>query len=227
MSLSDKVKRQLYFESGGYCMNPTCNRELYPYFSDNKRVNISDLAHIIGQSVNGPRGESDYTLKERDNADNILLLCKLCHKGIDDNPEEFPVSMLLEWKNNHIKAIRSCFIEPVYSNRSEARIIIARLIAQNKHIFNTYGPFSEHALNPMTNINKIWDRKCVDTLIPNNKKIIRLLDKNIGLLTEHEVSIFERFREHTIEFEYNKVSGIKNPFAPTYPDGFDDILKEV
>ncbi|MGC4019222.1 MAG: hypothetical protein QM793_08390 [Muricomes sp.] len=226
MALSDIVKRQLYFESGGYCMNPTCNNEIYPYFDGKIRVNISDLAYIIGQSENGPRGDSLLTLEERDSADNILLLCKICHKGIDDNPENYPNDLLHEWKDNHKEIIKNCFKVPLYTNRIEARKIIIRIIIQNKYIFDTYGPFSEQMKNPMADMNYIWNKKCVEIIIPNNKKIIRLLDKNVDLLKEDEIILLERFREHSIEFEFNKISGSKNPYAPTYPEDFDKILME-
>lgn len=225
MALDDKVKRQLYFESGGYCMNPSCNRELYVYYEGENRVNISDLAHIIGQSMQGPRGESELNIEERDSADNILLLCKNCHKMIDTNINGYPVELLHDWKTNHLNRIRDCFITPVFKNRKEARSAINRMIVQNKVIFEQYGPYSLN-YNPLSDVVYEWNRKCVEILIPNNKKIINILDRNNKLLNDEEYLLLEKFREHSIEFEYNKISGNKNPHAPTYPKGFDDILKE-
>lgn len=226
MALSDPLKRQLYFESGGYCMNPECTRDLLPYFMERKRVNIADLAHIIGQSENGPRGESTLTLEERDSANNIVLLCKICHKAIDTNPDEFSVEELHKWKKEHIEKIKALFSVPNYKTRNDARKAILQLMQYNKEVFDNYGPFSKHMNNPMTNAAEIWEKKCVEFVIPNNRAIVRILDKNLDLLNEDELKLLEKFRHHIDEFEYNKVSGKKNPLAPAYPTEFNDILKE-
>lgn len=74
MSINSKVQKLLYFSSGGFCQNPRCNKELYKFFESGKITNIEELAHIIGQSKKGPRGNNELDLLMRDEFDNIILI---------------------------------------------------------------------------------------------------------------------------------------------------------
>ena len=44
---------------------------------------IGELAHNVGWGKGSPRGESDLSPEERAAADNLILLCRNCHKPID------------------------------------------------------------------------------------------------------------------------------------------------
>jgi hypothetical protein len=54
MSIEAKTKRLLLARSGGFCGNPNCNADLYPLFESREITNVEELAHIIGQSEDGP-----------------------------------------------------------------------------------------------------------------------------------------------------------------------------
>jgi hypothetical protein len=82
MAISEKVKRLLLSRSGGYCGNPECHLDLFPFFEDKKITNFEELAHIIGQKIEGPRGNNLLPLEDRDEFDNIILLCPICHTKI-------------------------------------------------------------------------------------------------------------------------------------------------
>ena len=94
MEISKSVKKALYMESAGYCENPNYNCSLLPLFESGKISNIVEIAHVIGQKIDGPRGISELKLSERDLLDNILTLCPTCHTLIDKNEEEYPVELL-------------------------------------------------------------------------------------------------------------------------------------
>ena len=105
MSISNKVQRKLLAASGGFCGNPSCHRYLFDFFETGEITNIEELAHIIGQKKEGPRGENELSLSERDEFDNIILLCPTCHTIIDKNPQLYPIPDLLKlilncWENN-------------------------------------------------------------------------------------------------------------------------------
>lgn len=89
------VKR-LYGLSGNVCANPNCRK---PLITENNH--IGEIAHICAASPDGPRYDPNMTDDERRSIDNLLLLCESCNKLVDNNAEEYPVSELKKWKNNH------------------------------------------------------------------------------------------------------------------------------
>ena len=62
-------------------------------------------------------------------------------------------------------------------------------------------------------------------LIPNNRKIEAAVTQNIDLLNEEEFRLFTQFKLHREGFEYNKLSGDVNATVPTFPVGFENIMK--
>ena len=48
--------------------------EQFDFFETGEVKNIEELAHIIGQKENGPRGDDELPLTERDEFENIILL---------------------------------------------------------------------------------------------------------------------------------------------------------
>lgn len=47
---------------------------------------LGEMAHIVAESPDGPRGQSPLTPTERNNYENLLLLCNVHHQLIDDQP---------------------------------------------------------------------------------------------------------------------------------------------
>jgi len=226
MSISSITKRLLLARSGGYCQNPECNSDLYPHFEDGTITNVEELAHIIAQKEDGPRGENAKPLSNRDEYDNIILLCPTCHSKIDKNPDKYSVETLHKWKGEHEEKIKSNFHVPVYNKRSDLRPVILKILAENNSIFNQYGPQSEFAMNStQSEASKMWGTKSIETLIPNNRKIFELLNKNYALLHENEYKIVADFKIHKEGFEYNKLSGDKNSAVPLFPKEINEILK--
>ncbi len=226
MSISSKTKKLLLARSGGFCQNPECNRDLFHYFNDGTISNIEELAHIIAKKESGPRGNETLPLEQRDEYDNIILLCPDCHTIIDKNPEKYPIEVLKKWKIEHENKIKSNFHVPKYKKRSELSVEIEKLLAENLEIFQQYGPHSEFAKSSnQFDAAKMWRKRSIETIIPNNRKIYELLDKNYDLLNDKERKIFYKFKEHKEGFEYNMLSGDKNSTVPLFPKEIYEILK--
>ena len=92
--------RRLDTLSGNECASPECSRSLIA--RDNESI-ISKICHIEAASENGPRYNPNMTDDERRHFNNLILLCDECHTIIDnkENEENYPVSILREWKSNH------------------------------------------------------------------------------------------------------------------------------
>lgn len=224
MSIEAKTKRLLLARSGGFCGNPNCNADLYPLFENREITNIEELAHIIGQSTDGPRGENDLPLEERDDYENIILLCPNCHRKVDKFSHLYSDETVRNWKQTHEERIVALFNIPKFETRDLARKAIAKIQLSNKMVFDTYGPFSKKAEENYLETEKIWEQKSIKTIIPNNNKIYAILERNYELLTEDEKSLFEVWKLHKESFEFNKLSGDKTSALVIYPTAFNTIL---
>lgn len=102
MGISLKTHKLLWGRSGNRCAFPNCGRVLAETVTKTYDLSvIGDVAHIIGREVAAPRGNSTLPIAQRDEYDNLLLLCKIHHKIIDDQPGEYTVEKLKEMKNLH------------------------------------------------------------------------------------------------------------------------------
>ena len=226
MAISESVKKALYMESAGRCENPNCNCSLLPLFESGKVSNIVELAHIIGQKVDGPRGISDLELPERDLLDNILTLCPTCHTLIDKNENEYPVELLYSWKKQHKLKIEREFEVPKCENKEALKKKVMPLFLENQYIFENYGPFSEKAFLPGMEAVNLWNSKVFEKILPNNRKLVKYFKNNENLFLQKEMKIIYKFYNHCEEFEYNKVSGDKNSLAVQFPKGIYEIWEE-
>ena len=147
MAISDRTKRLLWSRSGGYCQNPACNREVFAFFESGDVSTLGELAHIIGQSEHGPRGKDSLGREERDEYENIILLCPTCHTLVDKNPEQYPADTLHMWKRHHEEKIRQVFVVPICSTRDSLATVVHKLLRRNEAIFRHYGPHSQHSAN--------------------------------------------------------------------------------
>ncbi|TOM08889.1 HNH endonuclease, partial [Vibrio parahaemolyticus] len=62
---------------------------------------VGEACHIVARSEDGPRGASSLTSEQRDKYNNLLLLCNVHHKVIDDQPEHYTVEHLRRIKSDH------------------------------------------------------------------------------------------------------------------------------
>jgi len=94
----------LWGRAGNRCAFPNCRIELTP---DGKTDTLGVMAHIVAKSPQGPRGNSDMSIDERDDYSNLILLCPTHHKIIDASPEEWTVEKLLQLKREHEQWVSS------------------------------------------------------------------------------------------------------------------------
>jgi hypothetical protein len=65
--------------------------------------NFAQVAHIVAFQVDGPRGRSRRRPRNIHSAQNLMLLCPMCHKLIDDNAQDYTRRTLTEYKRRHEK----------------------------------------------------------------------------------------------------------------------------
>ena len=91
----------LYIKSGRRCAMPNCQQDLIEKTSSDKKIHISEAAHILPFSNHGPRASTHSNQDTRNLEKNLILVCANCHVIIDKDPETYTVEKLREIKNNH------------------------------------------------------------------------------------------------------------------------------
>ena len=88
---SSRTIKILWGRAAGRCAIPTCRVELFAEATDyDPVVIIGDIAHIEASSDSGPRGNKKMVRKERDEYDNLILLCQNCHARLDGQKNSTP-----------------------------------------------------------------------------------------------------------------------------------------
>ena len=67
---------------------------------DNESV-VGDECHIISSKPNGPRYDPEFRTEDFDSYSNLILLCRVHHKMIDDQSEKFTSDILRQLKADH------------------------------------------------------------------------------------------------------------------------------
>ncbi|MDT0644952.1 HNH endonuclease signature motif containing protein [Zunongwangia sp. F363] len=218
------TKLKLFADSGGYCQNPNCNENLFLSIGKSE-IHIAEMAHIISDSDTGPRSDKDLSKDKRSTFSNLILLCPTCHTKIDKAEKEFPEKIIIQWKNNHSERIKNLFKIREYDNRFETRKNIVKILNENKTIFKTYGPLTEERFNPESNVPKIWLSKIRQIILPNNRKLLGIIDGNYSKLKEFEIETVELFRQHVLDLEDRHINSVEIN-ATQFPKELNNIFKD-
>lgn len=218
------TQRKLFASSGGFCQNPDCERELFREVKG-ARFHIAEMAHVFAASADGPRANASLSKEERGAYENLILLCPICHTEIDKAPSAYPDNLILSWKRNHEERLRKMFGIVRFDTRTEARAAIEALLAENFQIFEEYGPNIEAADNPESGAEERWKRKMLQKIIPNNSRVMNILDANRHLLVGDEARTADRFRQHIDDLFARHIEGFKDG-ASQFPTEISTILKD-
>lgn len=102
MPVSNRTKLILWSKSGSTCAFPSCRKQLVlePSEGDVSAV-VGEIAHIVAQRPDGPRGGESAPDGDVDVASNLILLCPTHHTIIDQQEKTYPVGKLLQMKADH------------------------------------------------------------------------------------------------------------------------------
>lgn len=98
------VKILLYAKSAGRC--EICNELIIKDKMTRKDINLAEKAHIYAFSKGGPRFKKD--LFDKDNIDNLILVCSGCHGKIDKKEQlkYYTAEYLIDLKKQHEKRVK-------------------------------------------------------------------------------------------------------------------------
>jgi hypothetical protein len=104
----NKVQNVLWARAAGRCQYAGCNKLLIgEQISGARNANKSYIAHIVGDSPEGPRGDATLSAKLAHDPDNLMLVCDEHHRVIDrEMVDAHSVDVLREMKRRHEDRIR-------------------------------------------------------------------------------------------------------------------------
>lgn len=120
MSVSLKTHKMLWGRSGMMCAFPDCKKELVSDESETDDASlIGEEAHIVGKREDSPRGKSDLHLEQRDKFDNLILLCSIHHKIVDDQENTYTVEILKNYKREHLNWVKNNLSQDLVKQRED------------------------------------------------------------------------------------------------------------
>ncbi len=98
--ISERTIMLLNVQSACRCQFRGCNADLSKDVLTSRKVNLAHIAHIVAAKCDGPRGDDPMPVEERNHINNLMLVCMVHHKIIDDkSPEaDFPKELMLDLK---------------------------------------------------------------------------------------------------------------------------------
>ena len=219
-----QTKLRLFADSAGFCQHPECQRGLFVEI-DKTRLHIAEIAHIFSAADKGPRAKILLTAEERAAYENLILLCPVCHTIVDKAPDEHPDDLMVNWKSNHVARISAVFSVVNYTDRRSVRSAIEPALSENRLIFDEYGPHNKCRFDPESELAQVWRQKVLSRILPNNRKILLILDTNRCQLRDRELTTLEQFRQHIYDLEARHVGESVAVLGRRFPAGMNTILE--
>ena len=154
---------------------------------------------------------------------NRILLCPNHHRMVDANPTSFPTATLIEWKSNHETRVAAALDSPEFNDVSTMAEHISLLLMENKTVWQSFGPDSLQAsANPLSNAVNLWMLRKLDTIVPNNRHIIKIVQRNKALLDAQSYRVACEFVVHAEAFEHNCYT--RTEAVPRFPTDFERMI---
>ena len=125
MSISDKTRKVLWGRSGNRCA--ICKHELVIGATDEDDESlVGEECHILSSRPNGPRHDPSNPKEKLDLYENLILLCRIHHKMVDDQEETYTTDILRQMKSNH-----EVWVSERLADQQEPRPLRFRRVKQN------------------------------------------------------------------------------------------------
>src|SRR5688572_319939 len=100
MPTTDKNRKILWARSGNRCAICRVQLVVERTAKDSESI-VGEECHIISSAPTGPRHEPSFPPEAFDAPDNLILLCAIHHKMIDDQYETYSAPVVRSIKQNH------------------------------------------------------------------------------------------------------------------------------
>lgn len=192
---------------------------------------IGEMAHIRGDKAGANRHDTSQTPAERDDYTNLILLCPNHHTEVDKKQNEgtFTVEILQAMKSKHEDWVdQRTDTDGTLERRTLAKSILV-LLEENHQAWQAYGPMSELALSEPHNdeVFSIWVSERLSTIVPNNRKIIGLLERHRDALDPDDQKAVSAFLLHSRSYERWVNDEISYAGVLRFPTEFADRIRRA
>lgn len=141
-SIPQKVQSALWARAGGRCQYRGCNQDLIGDLIAGRQDGVFGfIAHIIADSIDGPRGDALRSAPLARSLENLMLMCARHHKVIDvDAVTDHPEHLLLAMKAEHEARIAT--VTAIDEERGSHVVRFAASIGQNEALVSTKAIFA-------------------------------------------------------------------------------------
>lgn len=141
-TIPQKTQSALWARAGGRCQYRGCNEDLVgDLISGREDATFGFIAHIVGDSAEGPRGDAVRSTQLARSLENLMLMCATHHKLIDvvdvDGHSE---SVLLAMKAEHESRIQ--VVTAIDEDRASHVIRFGANIGANEALVSTKAIFA-------------------------------------------------------------------------------------
>ncbi len=135
MAITDKTRKRLWGRSGNRCAR--CRHELVEDATavDDESV-VGEECHVISPRFNGPRHDPSYPQEKLDSQENLILLCRVDHKIIDDQYGSYTVDILRQMKATHEEWVSQKLVDKPLKIRSLNPPDYLKRLTTGKEILN-------------------------------------------------------------------------------------------
>ncbi|WP_347251253.1 HNH endonuclease, partial [Legionella sp.] len=189
---------------------------------------LGEMAHIKGNKLGSNRYDKSQADTERDSYENLILLCPTHHRLIDkpENEEVYTVEYLHEMKMKHEDNMSNRLNLPKYDCLDQLKKQLAIYMGENHVSWETYGPISDIALrNPHSDeLYDLWTYEKLSTIVPNNRKILKLLNENRNLFSSADQRVVSKFLKHVESYEKWVNDEIPYKAVLRFPKEFEQLI---
>lgn len=231
MSISLKTQKMLWGRAASRCAFPDCGIELVMDATETDDESlVGEACHIVARSKDGPRGDSPLTTVQRDKYANLMLLCNVHHKVIDDQPEHYTVLALNQMKQGHElwvkkqlqifdpKKQRDDEIYATYIEQFESYIDVDNWNAWTSYLLSHDQPSINREQKEQLEklrvwlLNRIWPQRYsgIESAFENFRRVLQ--------------DLLNKFDLHSIEWGENEY--LTEKFYKTYRGPFDQKLHD-
>lgn len=141
-TIPQKTQSALWARAGGRCQYRGCNEDqVGDLISGREDATFGFIAHIVGDSIDGPRGDAVRSPQLARSLENLMLMCAKHHKLIDVvDVDGHPESVLLAMKAEHESRIQ--IVTAIDEDRASHVIRFGANIGENEALVSTKAIFA-------------------------------------------------------------------------------------
>jgi hypothetical protein len=230
MAINQKSIKILWAASGGRCAFSDCwERLCYHEAEGATPFTLGEMAHICGDKPGANRHHAGQTEAQRDDYQNLILLCPTHHTLIDRNENEavYTVAALHAMKAEHEARVLERLDQDPMPTKKDVASSILPLLEQNKQSWALYGPASELAQTQPHNeaAHAVWISERLSVIVPNNRRIAAELDAHKAVFNADEWAAIAAFLMHARSYEQWVEDLIPYAAVKRFPAEFDDLIR--